>query len=313
MTSSDTADGSSLALYWKVTGILVIIAYSLLSVGAVAHFISLRVRKVEKPRWTYIFGGLLTIGALLRIIYFALCEAEGFGFDESHHHGRTELSAQTNYLFNSVPSFLFFSAHLVLLFFWAEMYHSGFKKKHLGKLSMGRFLPIYVGINIFIYVSLIVLYILDFTMQVPHKAHPHDEKLTEFERVVQIIMCAFYVLLSFGFMVYGLLVLRWTRRYTTKLTSSMVKLGCICAATIVGFAGRATIIFFSLMGMLPYLWYMVLINWIIFEILPLSLVFVLLTRGTTKEQKSEGDQLLNADRWAPINYGGGATSSAPFI
>lgn len=59
-------------------------------------------------------------------------------------------------ILNSLPSFLFFSVYLIILFLWAEIYHSDSQKK------VENFMPaIFVVISCIQYGALFVLYTLD--------------------------------------------------------------------------------------------------------------------------------------------------------
>ncbi|KCV70384.1 hypothetical protein H696_02719 [Fonticula alba] len=108
--------------------------------GTSARLLFLRFRLDASHKWQIFFHSFIMVGCLIRICY--MCYQP---FSDS-------INDLSYVILNSLPSFIFFSAYFVFLFFWAELYH----------YSSGRirvFKKHYITANVTMYTLLTLLYI----------------------------------------------------------------------------------------------------------------------------------------------------------
>jgi len=140
------------------------------------------------------FKAAFIIGISLRLISFVMAP---FVQEEI-----LVLANSINFFIMTIPAFFLFSAYIIVLFFWGEIY-----KEEKQNLVEGKMKIAVIVINVFMFTVLFVLYLLDILKEPGHfttnSASKTASPSSAYEIVIQIFAAALYVLVSFAFFVYG--------------------------------------------------------------------------------------------------------------
>jgi len=136
-------------------------------------------------------------GTLLRLLFFAL---QPFVME-----GILVVGNSINFMLNTFPSFCFFSAYMMLLFFWGEIYRTSDEKGLSDKIW--RF---FVVLNCLMYLTVVTLFILDLAINgVDTRSSKVPSPQTAYEQSVMIFAGIMYAAVSIGFFVYGYYTFRY--------------------------------------------------------------------------------------------------------
>jgi len=143
--------------------------------------------------WQWIFYPLFLTGCFVRATFFVL---QPLIIEDI-----ITLDNQLNFLLNSLPSLLFFSDYLIILFLWAEIYHNIHGSNH-AKIVLLR--PVFIAVTVSMYSCAFILYIIDFVHEKPtsNSSVAYDSNRTEF--VLSLFVISFYFFTSLAFLFYGI-------------------------------------------------------------------------------------------------------------
>eukprot|EP01114_Cavostelium_apophysatum_P001168 TRINITY_DN10994_c0_g1_i1.p2 TRINITY_DN10994_c0_g1~~TRINITY_DN10994_c0_g1_i1.p2 ORF type:complete len:284 (+),score=19.82 TRINITY_DN10994_c0_g1_i1:1106-1957(+) len=160
-------------------------------------------RKVKNPDMGHLatnvrrlFRVLITIFVFARIAWMVL-----------HVLLYSDNTDNATFVLNRFALLIFISCFSLILFYWAERFHKNYyeTKKFLPKLGWA-----FIGTNIVIYVSHIIIVILFFTFDTKREGNP----LYDINILVDVAIAAIF---SAGFMIYGILLFRKLRHHERSL------------------------------------------------------------------------------------------------
>eukprot|EP01119_Soliformovum_irregulare_P010141 TRINITY_DN2473_c0_g1_i1.p1 TRINITY_DN2473_c0_g1~~TRINITY_DN2473_c0_g1_i1.p1 ORF type:complete len:294 (+),score=67.31 TRINITY_DN2473_c0_g1_i1:48-929(+) len=162
----------------------------LLSLGIVLKLIFQR--KLLSAGWPKFFHPLLMAGCFIRSIFFIL---QPFIMEDN-----IKVENKTNVILNSLPSFLFFTNYLIILFIWAEIYHYAHRSTQVG---ISKLRPIFITVNVVMYIVIFFLYLLSYLMY----PKPDYLNVSNANDKAEIALFWFditiYFFTSVGFLAYG--------------------------------------------------------------------------------------------------------------
>lgn len=101
----------------------------------------------------------------------------------------------------SLPSFLFLSCYMIILFLWAEIYHDingADTSNNNNKISI-----FYFSIQTIIYIVVIILFIIDLNLNL-HLRKNQVSASSIYQTVILLIDASLYIATALGFLVYGI-------------------------------------------------------------------------------------------------------------
>lgn len=242
--------------------------------------------------WQNLFYLLVMTGSLIRFIFFFI----QFWIKE----GEISIPNQLNVTLNTLPTFIFISTYLLLLFFWAEMIEIG-RTQLSGKLvsvqeTRGIYMPIYYGVVFLLFFGASVMYLLDFTLyNLDYKIKGREATLnTQVEKIEWITIIVFEAIVSIGFLVYGVrlvrLILISERRtnhhsgyaFWNNLNQKQVFVKVTITSSVVTavYLFRATVDIFVIFSQIAQTaWWVNISFFLILEVSPLMLILYVLPRG----------------------------------
>jgi len=160
--------------------------------------------------WQKIFYSFVMFGTLWRGISFEIMPAI-----QLH---KIELSNAFNVFFSSYPSILFFTAYLVILFLWIEIFY--FTTSESKGVTLKQIRPYFIGINVLMHTFIIIIFILDMVYEDPND----DAEIPTYNTIYQYLLIYFcaliYLLLSISFAVFGF---RFYQSFVKIRQSSVMK------------------------------------------------------------------------------------------
>jgi len=251
-------------------------------------------RKQSTQHWHNLFYCLLSVGSLGRATYmvsqFFVSSMENFRY-------RNEVLG----MILSFPSFIYFSAYLIILFRWALIYHNSYD---MSALKFAHVKVLFYVFNAFMYGVVIILYILDITIYPPHNVQAcwGYVTATPIESTVYAFCAACYFITSVGFVVYTLRITQKFKYLPSRNRSKEEVSGRLQRFTIlvlIVFCVRAFLTvytnFFNVEFSLKH-WYVDGLYYLVLEIVPLILMFFILRMHPIK-----------------INSGSGSNSGGPNV
>jgi len=279
---------------YDIIHFIVSFLYLMLSFFCVYSFIK-RPNKTRQVLSQLIFYPLLFIGVTVRAVFMFL---QPFIREQEF----IQIPNQINILLNSLPSFNFFTIYLVVLFIWIEIYFL-----FRGSVVSIRRLPtIFNTITILMYLCLITLYIIDFTMY-PLQSNPISAFINLPELIIGYYDASCFIVASLLFVFFGVsLIFRFRSPHQKNFTEEkrkiiLKRIAGLTILTVACFICRATITLFALIKMNSIsgeFWWFDGVYYILFEIIPLWIMIYLLRMD---KNKIRGTQDLTNERTALIN------------
>eukprot|EP01116_Phalansterium_solitarium_P025029 TRINITY_DN9383_c0_g1_i1.p1 TRINITY_DN9383_c0_g1~~TRINITY_DN9383_c0_g1_i1.p1 ORF type:complete len:289 (+),score=38.90 TRINITY_DN9383_c0_g1_i1:73-939(+) len=246
----------------------------------VVCFVSLftlwRLRRAEKlsKRWQSWFHFFLCLGSAVRCGFWAL---QPFVME-----GTVRISDPVNTMLNMMPSFLYFSDYLIILFLWVEIYHNETSQTDVMQMR-----TVFFVFSILTYVVVVALLVINYVF--------HNSEYTDYvgvhtltEKLIMMLDVSLYLSLAFGFLIYGFLI--WRRvvvgtpilRQSTK--SVLRKIQLITAIVSLCFMVRAGIVIWETFYMPNFssYWYTDLAYFVGLEFIPLLLMLFVLHREPSR-------------------------------
>ncbi|KAN0047636.1 hypothetical protein ACTA71_002020 [Dictyostelium dimigraforme] len=279
---------------YDITHFILSFLYFLLTIFCVISFIK-RPKKHANTQ-QFVFYPLLILGVIVRSVFMFL---QPFVMEKAMN-----LPNQANILLNSLPSFTFFSTYLIVLFIWVEIYIISYGHS----IRSIRNLPTVFNIcTCIMYIVLIVLYILDFTLYRPD----YSDAVSAFRTLPEVIIGYYdvscFILASLLFLFFGISLVVKFRRQQKNFAEDKRKVilkritiltGLICFCFIL----RAAITLFSLvhLHLISMYWWFDGAYFSMLEVIPLSIMLYLLQvdRNKTKIPPSENNErtsLINSN------------------
>eukprot|EP01118_Nematostelium_gracile_P000039 TRINITY_DN10039_c0_g1_i1.p1 TRINITY_DN10039_c0_g1~~TRINITY_DN10039_c0_g1_i1.p1 ORF type:complete len:300 (+),score=39.16 TRINITY_DN10039_c0_g1_i1:143-1042(+) len=178
------------------------------------------------------------------------------------------------FIISTAPSFFFFSAYLMILFFWGDIYNKTTETNKRRGLSNRVFL-VFILINIVMYVVVLVLYLLNSFLE----RNWSKDSFTPYEKAVLIISASMYVLTSASFFCYGYYVYRSSHRQspaakrTNQRNKLLTRVGTITLFCMFCFLVRAAV---TLWGVITpaaqWYWWLDGVYYFLLEVIPVSLL-----------------------------------------
>ncbi|KCV71162.1 hypothetical protein H696_02113 [Fonticula alba] len=226
----------------------------------------------DKRQWQKFFHLSLLLGCILRMVYFAL---------------KPFLSVSLPFylITDMATSVLFFSAYNVLLYYWAEMYHSTYERTI-------RLRPYYIGYMGALCLVLLTLFLVNWLAYNPYclggnsldgsGSEPCNPSLTPIDIGIQLISIIQYAVISLGFFVYGILLYQKFRKLSQTTTSNRSNTKAMNTLLIVSilyptfFLARVILLVVVVFKSYTLVWWFNAVYFTLLEVLPiyiLSLVF----------------------------------------
>jgi hypothetical protein len=215
----------------------IFLSYLYFALFVISAMILLRLRG-SPWTWQKIFHSIIILGALVRSVFFSI--------QPWLREGLFDFRNQGNIILNTIPTLLFISTYMLLIFFWAELIHTGGKEKgghHISGAQLNHLKFIYFGINGVGYGVFITLYILNNTIYQPIYSR-EATVVTPIEKAIWVMVGAMALCTAAGFLFYGLRLLWILTRGPWKLMSQVrrgiiVKVAVIALLCTLAFGFRA--------------------------------------------------------------------------
>lgn len=167
--------------------------YGFVMLLSIAALVRLYFASKLEFRWQKFFHPLMITGLFIRMFFFIL---QPLIMTHQLH-----ISNGVNTIINLLPSFLFFSDYMIVLFLWAEIYHFESSPKGLKKLR-----AVFWIITILMYGALLALFILELTIT---KRVYTNALMVEnpVEKSLMIYLAVIYITTCVGFILYGGLII----------------------------------------------------------------------------------------------------------
>eukprot|EP01116_Phalansterium_solitarium_P002253 TRINITY_DN12141_c0_g1_i1.p1 TRINITY_DN12141_c0_g1~~TRINITY_DN12141_c0_g1_i1.p1 ORF type:complete len:283 (-),score=72.27 TRINITY_DN12141_c0_g1_i1:7-855(-) len=206
------------------------------------------------------FKAIFLLGVFVRVIYFLSLPLI--------RESVLVISQPVEFVINTLPAFIFFSAYMLLLMFWVELYH-------VQKISSAIQLTL-VATNVVMYAAVVALYGLDFHSL---RDTPPDSAISPFENAVLILILSLYVLFSIGFFAYGYYSFKYGRGASVQFRSGlrrriMRKIGFITLVCMAAFLLRAGMVLWNVLqpALFGDRWWIDAIYYVVLEVVPTCLM-----------------------------------------
>jgi len=201
-----------------------------------------------------------------------------------------------NVILNFFPSFIFFSAYLVIMLNWAEIYHNSIEMSS----SQFRLLkPIFFICITFLYTSVIVMFLSDvlfFEMQYSSESQLQNP----IEKAIALYDAVLYIPTSIGFMVYCIRIMKkitQVREYSKSKIEVSQRIQKFTILVCIVFCVRSTTCLWVVLTnpRISHEWWFDGAYFFALEILPAGLMMSILRMNTKKSAKhpSMTDPLIN--------------------
>jgi len=184
--------------------IILSVLYFILVVFCITNIVRLWSKIQRQLPWNRIFYPLLLAGCIIRCVFNFL---QPFSMEKELY-----IPEQIDNILSFLPSFIFFTTYLLILFRWAEIYHLALPHHSSTQLSITTtpttssnsvtLRRIFFTLITIMYLSVVSLFIVDFTMY-PLVVKPYSETSNVIEKVIGLYDASLYLLTSLGFVVYG--------------------------------------------------------------------------------------------------------------
>eukprot|EP00999_Lentomonas_sp_LEN2_P003024 NODE_880_length_1138_cov_96.088032_g838_i0.p1 GENE.NODE_880_length_1138_cov_96.088032_g838_i0~~NODE_880_length_1138_cov_96.088032_g838_i0.p1 ORF type:complete len:361 (+),score=38.46 NODE_880_length_1138_cov_96.088032_g838_i0:153-1085(+) len=220
----------------------------------------------SQKKWQAFFHSFFMASTLARAAHFVFLS---FSFTMKY-----------NLVLDVLPSFLFFSAYLVLLFFWMEIFY-------YNSSDLSNFRSAYIRVNIFLYTVILGLLIADIIVYRPFSNNPPlEDQWSPIEITIHSFTAFVYFALvcSFGFYGYQLYQIFSSRltptsnqgtvsSRTAAHTLILRKLVVVTLFFTVCFLLRATLIIVWMALDLKFDWWFDPVFYFFCEVIPVSILF----------------------------------------
>eukprot|EP01135_Chromosphaera_perkinsii_P004083 Nk52_evm2s269 gene=Nk52_evmTU2s269 len=271
---------------WTLTFAVVALSYCFLFVLAVHSFLE-EYEKHQNPiggvkpggwSWQRAFHGLLAFGSMIRILYNGLGALLVWK--------DILIPFQIVYILNTLPSFVFISTYLILLFFWAEIYHAG--RSECSSTSILRFRPLFIVVNCVMYVMMFILYYFDLSSMPWKYSTPMGDNFMQYEICGIYFGAIVYLSVALSYLVYGGLIymrLEKIRAESIVRTKLIKKVKFITLLLSFCFIARSLVTLLSSRKNYAFIetWWFYLIYWLLTEIACLVLMFHILAEDIPTE------------------------------
>ena len=224
--------------------------------------------------WQRAFYVFLFLGALTRAVYFGtVLYVQSAG---------VHLWTPVLFLVNTAPSFLFFSAFLILLFLLIEIYS--------GQVRHAR---VFIGFNIVLYVAYLGATAANFAIS-PQSRFNERQSNNMVENGIVLFYVSVYLITAAAFAVYGLRL----RVAIRKLTLNKVRQALISKVTAIAsivscfFVIRSGLVLFALFREhVNFVWWFFGLYYIALEVCPVVCMLMLLRRPSSSPPPSSSPHL----------------------
>lgn len=231
-------------------------------------------RKASTQHWHNLFYVLLAIGSIGRATYMT---SQFFVNSMDQFRYRNEVLG----MMLSFPSFIYFSAYLIILFRWALIYHNSYD---MSALKFAHVKVLFYVFNAVMYTVVIVLYIIDIWLYPPHKVQEcwGFVPATIVESSVYAFCAACYFITSVGFVVYTLRITQKFKYLPSRKGSKEEVSGRLQRFTVLVlcvFCVRAVLTIYTNFWDTQFSmqhWYVDGLYYLVLEIVPLVLMFLIL-------------------------------------
>eukprot|EP00126_Sphaerothecum_destruens_P006135 Sdes_comp19234_c0_seq1m10148 len=182
---------------------------------------------------------------------------------------------------NTLPSFVFVSTYMILLFFWAEIYHAG--RSECLNTSIHRFRPLFIAINVFLYSIMFLIYFFDISATPLKYSTPMSDHFLRYEICGIYFGGLVYFCLALSYLIYGGLIyqrLDKIKCHSVFRAKLLHKVKFITLLLSFCFLSRSLVVFFSSQIRFAFVesWWFYIIYWISTEVFCLSLMFHILAQ-----------------------------------
>jgi len=148
-----------------------------------------RIRNARHTFWQVTFAVCIVLGTLVRAAFFAV---QPFVYEDL----LAKLPPKLNLYLNVLPTYPFLSCYVIILFLWAEIYHSTTDEPADLRNN-------FIGISGVMYFIVVALVISDLVIpyDVPHQKIPTAVTISEL--IIFTYTGSLYLIVSIGFGVYG--------------------------------------------------------------------------------------------------------------
>lgn len=263
---------------------LVLGALYLIVLGASIY---MRLQKTQNLRllWQITFFIGLVAGILMRAVW---CFLQPFVLEEM-----IAVPNLVNLLMQTIPSFLFFSCYLIILFLWAEIYHTIHSP---GSVDILRLRPIYFGTQGFMYAVVIVLELVDRFAYPNMGPCPKPDIHTPMQRAIWFFDASLYLISALGFLIYGgrfyFTFSRDRKPLLAKMRNTVLpKVKYLTIMLSICFLIRGGMTLSNgITNWTNSLWWIDLVYYAVLEVLPIVLMLLIL-RPTTQQALVDDDPI----------------------
>eukprot|EP00128_Syssomonas_multiformis_P000498 Colp12_sorted_trinity150504_noHs@25552 len=157
------------------------------------------------------------------------------------------------FILNTLPTFLFFSTFCILLFFWAEIYHTMNEKTRNSDdgTSIRKTRPYFFVVNVVIYSVVITIYILDAFLAGPTLHTDENAHANTFQVILLLFLSGLYIAASIAFIVYWAVLRSAMGKSKGRARAMRTKITYITAVVVVFFVFRGVLSALSACDLVP--------------------------------------------------------------
>jgi len=251
--------------------------------------------------WQKIFYAFVLFGTLWRGTSFFIMPAI--------QQDKISLSNLFNVFFNTYPSVIFFTAYFVILFLWVEIFH--FTTAESSGSTLRQFRTLFFFTNVFIHILVLVLFTLDAFTHDPDDDAEIPTYNTIYQKFIVSFCALMYFVFSFAFGFYGFKLYQYFQNMKQLTRHGVVsKLLSITIIFTIFFSIRGVLVILGIVYDLgsDYWWYDP-IYYFFFELVPISLMFLVFRSQTTKPPEQSANRLSYrsepSEEKTPINQQNG--------
>jgi len=173
-----------------------------------------------------------------------------------------------SFVLSSVPSFFFFSAYMMILCFWGDLFQGEGTYTKINNKIFNFFLIV----NGVMYIAAFVLYVLDFVMTTPDD----PQSYSIWEQSVLLLVASLYILTSISFFIYGYFTFRYVggiKRRSPEKNRLLTRVGTITLVSMFCFLIRAALIIWGAVDSnLQWYWWLDSVYYLMLEVIPVMLM-----------------------------------------
>jgi len=254
-------------------------------------FMLIQKRKQSTQHWHNLFYVLLCVGSIGRSAYMI----SQFFNDTSL--GQLRYRNEFLGILNSAPSFIFFSAYLIILFRWALIYHNTYDMSALKFVHVRVLFYVFNGI---MYTMLVTLYILDFALYPLAEECWGYVSATPVEEVIYAFCAICYFITSIGYVVYTLRITQKFKYLPSRNRSKeevSLRLQRFTILVLIVFCIRAFFIVYTNFWNVEFsmqIWYFDGLYYLLLELVPLVLMYFILRMHPIKTAPGANNSGPNA-------------------